>query len=279
MKILDSLQDKFTKIKPLIDDFSGNISLAIRDLNTNELLTYQEKNVMPTASTIKVLILAHLLAEIENRKYSLTDMLEMKADQQERGTGILKDFTLGTKYMVKDVAMAMMVISDNTATNMLIDLLGGVEAVNEYIQSVGLKNTELIRRVDFKETGTDARGIAVSTTEDFTKFLTDVHEGKVFSEEMKEIFDDMMSRQQDLSQFPRYLPYNPYAEELNMEQEVYIANKTGTFPGVRCDVGYAKNDQRHVVFSVFTDESDDLAFNIDNENAILIGKIGKIIME
>lgn len=276
---MSNLKSKVRKIMPLIDDFSGEISFSLKEVKTNEVVSYQEKMIRPTASVIKVLILGHLLSEVDKKHISLDEMIEMTPAQQERGTGILKDFTLGTKYKLKDVAMAMMVISDNTATNMCIDLLGGVDAVNRYIKRSGLDNTTLMNRIEFNTVGDEAAGIAVSTTEDLLFYLNEIQEKNVFSPEMTNLFFDMMSKQQDLTQFGRYIPYNPYAKELKIKQDFYLANKTGTFPGVRCDVGYAKNLKRDLIFSIFTEKSDDLRFNVDNENAILIGNIAKLIME
>lgn len=276
---MSGLSHKMVDIESLIADFSGEVSFTIKDLQSDEVISFQEKVVRPTASTIKVMILGHLLSEVDKNNLSLEQMVKMTEAQQERGTGILKEFTLGTEYVLRDVAMAMMVLSDNTATNMCIDILGGVEAVNEYIKSCGLDKTRLYNRVEFDTIGHDATKLAVSTTEEFVAYLDMIYQGQAFSKSMTDVFFDMMSRQQDLSQFARYLPYNPYAKELNLNQEYYIANKTGTFIGLRCDVGYAKNSQRHVIFAIFTEKSKDEQFNIDQENAILIGNIAKIIME
>lgn len=276
---MSGLSHKMVEIESLIADFSGEVSFTIKDLQSDEVISFQEKVVRPTASTIKVMILGHLLSEVDKNNLSLEQMVKMTEAQQERGTGILKEFTLGTEYVLRDVAMAMMVLSDNTATNMCIDILGGVEAVNEYIKSCGLDKTRLYNRVEFDTIGHDATKLAVSTTEEFVAYLDMIYQGQAFSKSMTDVFFDMMSRQQDLSQFARYLPYNPYAKELNLNQEYYIANKTGTFIGLRCDVGYAKNSQRHVIFAIFTEKSKDEQFNIDQENAILIGNIAKVIME
>lgn len=276
---MSGLSHKMVEIESLIADFSGEVSFTIKDLQSDEVISFQEKVVRPTASTIKVMILGHLLSEVDKNNLSLEQMVKMTEAQQERGTGILKEFTLGTEYVLRDVAMAMMVLSDNTATNMCIDILGGVEAVNEYIKSCGLDKTRLYNRVEFDTIGHDATKLAVSTTEEFVAYLDMIYQGQAFSKSMTDVFFDMISRQQDLSQFARYLPYNPYAKELNLNQEYYIANKTGTFIGLRCDVGYAKNSQRHVIFAIFTEKSKDEQFNIDQENAILIGNIAKIIME
>lgn len=275
---MSRLRKKMSKMMPLINGFSGEVSFSIKDVDTGEVLSFEENKIRPTASTIKVFILGHLLSEVGKKRLSLDQKVKMTAAQQSRGTGILKEFTIGTEYVLKDIAMAMMVISDNTATNMCIDILGGVEAVNRYMRSCGLEKTKLVNRVEFETIGNEAANLAVSTTEDFTYYLDKIQKGKAFSREMTELFFDIMSRQQDLSQFARYIPYNPYAKELNMEQDFYLANKTGTFTSVRCDVGYAKNSKCHVIFSVFTDKSKDLRFNIDNENAILIGRMAEIIM-
>ncbi len=265
------------QIIPLIEDFSGEVSFSIKNINSNEIINHREGEIFPTASTIKMFILGAILDEVEKGKYNLNDLIEMKGEQQAGGTGVLKEFTAGTKYTIQDVGMAMTILSDNTATNMCIDLLGGVSKVNEYIEKFDLKHTRLFNRIDFEAIGTDVNNLAVATTEEFTQYLDLVLKDKVFSNDIKEVFLKIMSRQQDLTQFARYIPYNPYAEELNMEQSVGLANKTGTFTAVRCDVGVLKVDNEEVVFSIFTKDCKDDGFNIDNEGAVFIGNIGKEI--
>lgn len=261
-------------IDPIIEKYSGRISLDIRDSEGNTLITNDENSIFPTASTIKIFILGALLEMVEAGKCSLSDEIVMKPEDQVGGSGILKEFTSGRKYPVKDVAMAMIILSDNTATNMLVDLVGGVQAVNAHIRKHGLIETKLVNKIDFEAIGDDVHNLAVATAMEFTDYLTLVVNNKVFCKELVDVWIDIMSRQQYLDQFPRYIPYNPYARELNVSQDIVVANKTGFYTGVRCDVGYLFLPQGKFIYSVLAKDSEDKSFSPENEAAITLGRIG-----
>lgn len=271
------LKECYKNILPLINEFSGDISFSIKNVHSDEKINYQEAIVFPTASTIKIFILGNLLSEIDKGNYSLTDYIKMTTDQQAGGTGVLKEFKAGTYYTIYDIAIAMTILSDNTATNMIIDLLGGVSTVNNYIEDLGYTHTKITNRADVEVLNKDASYFTVGTTEEFTQYLTLIQQNKAFSKESTLIFFKIMSKQQDLTQFPRYLPYNPYGAESNISQDVSIANKTGTYIGIRGDVGLVKIFDEEIIFSILTKDSKDSGFNIENEGSILIGKIGKEI--
>src|SRR5699024_7640648 len=124
------LEQSYPSILKLVDNFTGDVSISIKNLASEETISYRDSEIFPTASTIKTFILGNLLSEIEKGNIDLTDRVEMTKKHLAAGSGgILKEFLLGTEYTVHDLAMVMTVLSDNTATNMIIDLLGGVEVI------------------------------------------------------------------------------------------------------------------------------------------------------
>jgi beta-lactamase class A len=262
----------------LIAGFSGHLSLYAKDLSTSEAVERDADAVVPTASCIKVFILMELMRRAEAGDFTLQRSIPVVAQQQVGGSGVLKDLTAGIELPLRDVATLMIVLSDNTATNMLIDLLDRA-AINEMIRGLGLAETKLLNRVDFAAIDNDVRRFAVSTAREFAAALEQVAEGRFVSTAACATIVDIMERQQYLDLLPRFLPYNPYARELGMPRELRIANKTGFFPGVRCDTAILLLPRRTVVVAAFTHGGKDLGFSPDNEGAVFLGRIGLAIYD
>ena len=207
---------------------------------------------------------------------TLEQRIPVLAAQQVGGSGVLKDLSAGIELPLRDVGTLMIVLSDNTATNMMVDLLG-LEAINRTIRGFGLERTTLFNKVDFGAIGNDVRRFAVSTAREFGLALERIAAGTFVDGRACSTIIDIMERQQYLDLLPRYLPYNPYARELKSQQSLRIANKTGFYMGVRCDAALLFLPDRAIVAVAFTRDSQDLSFNPDNENAVFLGRVGLAI--
>ena len=104
--------------------FGGTVSVFAQNLTTGEEVAYDPDTLRPTASTIKVPILVELFNQVEQGTVSLDDRLVTNEENATKGSGILRDLRLGVDLPVEDIATLMIVVSDNQATNMMIDLLG-----------------------------------------------------------------------------------------------------------------------------------------------------------
>ena len=266
------------KLNRLIADFSGHLSLFAKDMTTGEIIERRSDEVVPTASCIKVFILMELMRRIAAGDFSLQQAIPMLPEQQVGGSGVLKDLTAGIRLPLRDVATLMIVLSDNTATNMLIDQLG-LTAINDMIRSLGLTQTALINRVDFAVIDGDVSRFAVSTAREFAAALEQVAQGTFVSRAVCETIIDVMERQQYLDLLPRLLPFSPYARELNLPRDLRIANKTGFFPGVRCDTALLMLPHRTFIVTAFTNGSRDVGFTAENEGAVFLGHIGRTVFD
>ena len=262
----------------LVADFTGQLSLYAKDLTTGEVIERRSDDVVPTASCIKVFILMELMRRVEAGDFALQEAIPMLSEQQVGGSGVLKDLTASIRLPLRDVATLMIVLSDNTATNMLIDLLG-LTAINDMIRDLGLTWTALKNRVDFAAIDGDVSRFAVSTAREFATALERVALGTFVSRAACDIIVDIMERQQYLDLLPRFLPFNPYARELNLPRDLRIANKTGFFPGVRCDTALLMLPCRTLIVTAFTNGSRDLGFTPDNEGAVFLGHVGRVVFD
>jgi beta-lactamase class A len=264
------------KLDELIAGFSGQVALYVRDLGSGETIARNQDDVFPTASTIKLFILMELIRRVEIGEFGLQQKIPVLACQQVGGSGILKDLSAGIELPLRDVGLLMIVLSDNTATNMLIDLLG-LAAINQTIRGLGLSRTTLFNRVDFEAVGDDVTRFAAGTVREFGQALELLTTGAFVSRSACDTIIGIMERQQYLDLLPRYLPYNPYARELHAAQALRIANKTGFFMGIRCDAALLFLPHTTLAAVVFTKDGKDLSFNPDNEGAVLLGRIGEAL--
>jgi beta-lactamase class A len=133
------------------------------DLETGNYLDINGDKVFPAASTIKFPILVALFEAVDSGRVKLDESLVMRRDLVASGSGVLQYQHPGLRLSVLETATKMITISDNTATNMIIDRLGGKAILNERFQSWGLKNTAIHNLLG------DFRGTNVTSSEDLVR--------------------------------------------------------------------------------------------------------------
>ncbi|PSR31588.1 MAG: hypothetical protein C7B46_16760 [Sulfobacillus benefaciens] len=129
-----------------LDAAPGRYGVFALNLVNGKSVSYHEKDVFPSASTIKVPIMIEVFRRVEEDHLSLDSLLTLRAEDQVGGSGILFDLTPGSAYSLRDLTTLMITVSDNTATNLLIDYLG-VDAVNATMRRLGAHDTVLERRL------------------------------------------------------------------------------------------------------------------------------------
>ena len=139
-------------IRPLIEAHQGDVAVMIKHLPSGASFEHNANQPMPTASLIKLPVLIKLYEAVEQAQLNLEDMIELKQEDQVPGSGILTShFSPGMKLSVRDAARLMMVYSDNTATNLVIDQVG-LPATAAMMERVGCPNTKLHSKVFKRET-------------------------------------------------------------------------------------------------------------------------------
>lgn len=269
-------------VNELANQFSGTIGMSVKEIGENKAYSYQGEKLMATASTMKVFVLGAILEEVQKGKILLEDKVQLKREDQVGGSGVLKELDPGLVMTVKDVATLMIIKSDNTATNILMDMAGGVEKINAHMVRHGIKNSRVGSKIDFEYIGNDFRKLAIASADEFVAYLEKIYQRKILSEAMTKIFFSIMGKQQYLDQVPRYIPFNPYAADLGIDEgagAVRVANKTGFTAGVRVDVGYLFRGSKALIYAVMLNDCKDESFAPDNEANLMAGKIGRIFYE
>jgi beta-lactamase class A len=218
----------------------GVMGVAIEDLDSGQTFVLRADDVFPQASSIKIAVLAELYRQSQTGGQAhLTDLYTVQAADLVPDSDIMGGLTPGvTRITNRDLATMMVAVSDNSATNVLIDHVG-MENVNKLMDSLGLSHTRLRRKMmDLKAAGEGRENI--STPREMMTLLESIYRGKVLNKDMTEDFFKMLTTHKE-SFIPRDLP-----------PDLKIANKPGELEGVRNDSGIVFAANRPYAICVMT---------------------------
>src|ERR1700677_230821 len=220
-------------------NLDGVMGVAIVDLTDGHKYLLHAKDLFPQASSIKICILAELYRQAQQGKLKLTDLYTVNAADLVQDSDIMGGLTPGvTQITLRDLATMMVAVSDNSATNVLIDRVG-MENVNTFLAAQGLHETKLLRKMmDLKAAGEGREN--VSSPIEMATLLEALYRGQILNQEMTEDFFKVLSTHKD-SWIPRDLP-----------DDLKIANKPGELEGVRNDSGVIFVDKRPYILCVMT---------------------------
>ena len=268
------MQDLEAELRRIGSSFSGKWTAAVTDLATGEHIAIDEADVMPTASLIKVPVLVSLYQAVHDGKLKLDDRTTYEQAHNCGGSGVLQHMTPGVEMSVRDAAMLMIIISDNAATNICIDL-AGLDRVNETMRALGLHNTHLFQRLGDRKAGLDARKISVSSAGDICALLTLIANHEAVSTDASEDMLRIMRRLNGRAELSRLLPWN----EMNMlpnPRENWVAEKGGAFiNGIRTGGAIFHSEKGHFAMSVFCEGGLNGRNDHEAEGNLLVGATGK----
>ena len=262
----------------LASGFSGTFGLYARHLRSGEVLEFNADERFPTASCIKVPILIEVWKQALEGRFLLDDLLELTSANMTTGTGVLLDLTPGLRMSVRDVALLMIVVSDNVATNMLIDLVG-LENVNRTLRAMGFVSTQLRGKVDWSVLDQDNYMLGVSTPREMGEIIARLAEERVLTPTACREMMSVLGRQQYTDMIGRHIPYSRYYRQRDMKQEALLASKSGGMPGVRNDIGLVTTDSGAFVFAGMTTDCADLRYGEINEASILVARSARAVYD
>src|SRR5204863_3213667 len=221
-------------------NLDGVLGVAIEDLTTGQKYLLHADEVFPQASSIKIAVLAELYHQAQQGKLKLTDLYTVQSSDLVPDSDIMGGLTPGvTRITLRDLATMMVAVSDNSATNVLIDRVGMENVNGLLLDSLGLTHTRLRRKMmDLKAAGEGRENI--STPAEMMTLLENLHRGKVLNKALTEDFFKVLCTKKD-SWIPRDLP-----------EDLKIANKPGSLEGVRNDSGVIFLENRPYILCVMT---------------------------
>lgn len=248
-------------INARLDEVSGICAAVIHDVRTQETIFRNENTVFPAASLIKLFILFEFFRQIEAGKRDGNDRVLIQESQKVSGFGILKELGSGLSVSYFDLATLMIVLSDNTATNILIDTLG-MDRINAAIADLGCSHTSLQRKMMDAEA--KQRGLDNATSpKDVFSLLKCLETGSLLSAGSRKKYIDILKKQQCNNKLPLLLP-----------EGTVMAHKTGDLPGTEHDAGILYLANGPVIIVVMTKN---LADNLDGVHCNNI--IGKLVYD
>ncbi|HTV92864.1 MAG TPA: serine hydrolase [Verrucomicrobiae bacterium] len=271
-----------TQLRTIATAYRGAVALYAIDLHSGRSVAIDADTPVPTASVIKLTVLFEALKQIQEGRKAWSDPVTLTKANQVEGSGVLALFDTPATLTLKDVLTLMIVLSDNTATNVAIDDLG-LQNIDDRIRWMGLQNTWLYKKVFLPPVAPVPAdqprfGLGKTTAREMAsvmqRFATcDLNAPDVTdppSESDRALCDvalDILKAQQDRGGIPRYLG------------DLTVANKTGALDAVRNDVGivYAKNGP--IVISAFTYDNKDQSWTPDNPGQLLIATMAKAIVD
>jgi len=281
----DSVLD--TQLQAIAAAHHGKVTLFARNLKSGQTVALLPDEPVQTASVIKLGILLDAAEQIRAGKASLDEKVVLTKANQVGGSGVLGVLDAPLDLTLRDTLILMVVLSDNTATNVNIDRLS-LAHINETIRAAGLKDTYLYKKVMVPASGPMPAdqpkfGLGKTTAREMESLMerfASCHlalDGGVARPGDTQICGamlHMLRNQQDRNSLPRYL------ETLDTsEHGSAIANKTGALNAVRNDVALIAAKAGPVVIAAFTQENKDQRWTGDNEAEQTLGKLGKAVVD
>jgi len=226
-------------IQQVDQHLDGVMGVAIEDLANGDHYFLHEDEVFAQASSIKIAVLANLYLQVQQGKLKLTDLYMVQSSDLVPDSDIMNGLTPGvTRLTLRDLATMMVAVSDNSATNVLIDRVG-MQNVNAMLDSLGLTHTRLRRMMMDLEAAKEGRE-NISTPREMMTLLDAIYQGKLLNKEFAADFFKVLSTNKD-SFIPHDLP-----------ADLKIANKPGELEAVRNDSGIVFVEARPYVICVMT---------------------------
>ena len=266
----------------------GDVALFAENLKTHETVAISPDTPVQTASVIKLAILYEALEQVRSGKAHFDDKIVLTKTDQVPGSGVLLFFDAPLTLTLKDVLTMMIVMSDNSATNLVIDHLG-LENINARIAKLGLKDTYLYKKIFTPAPAgmvmpADQKrfGLGKTTAREMTALMSKIVRCDLAEPGSPARADDtalcdvamkMLRVQFYRSAIPRYLDGMPGVTNDS------IANKTGSLDAVRNDVAAVSTKNGIVIISAFTFNNKDHSWGAEQEGELTIAKLARAIIQ
>lgn len=264
-------------IRELAAQFQGRVSLYAKNLTTGAEYDLNGSRRVNTASTIKLPILIGVYTAVAEGRAHWTDTSELTAASKVAGSGVLQEMSDGTKLPLRDLVRYMILLSDNTGTNLVLDHVNG-NAVNAAMAKLGIEQTRSLRKIlkgsnpeGVSDAGRDpansAFGIGVATPREMVRLLELLNNGQIVSREASAEMLSIMKKQIWRDGIPRYL------------DPIEVADKNGALDRLRSDVGIVFAKAAPIAIAITCDEMPKSDWSADNPGNLFIAQASKLLVQ
>jgi beta-lactamase class A len=274
--------DLASRVDVLIAPFQGTVMLYAKNLRTGRDFARGADTKVRTASTIKLPILCALESMVASGKVRWDERIVLKADDKVTGSGVLGNLADGTDLTMRNLAILMIIVSDNTATNLILDRITA-DSVNEYLDTIGLSSTRANRKVrgdgtKLKEPTGWSRaglleenkkyGLGVTTPHEMVHLLEMLEQGRIVNADVSKDVLEIMKMQQVRDGIARHAP-----------EDLVIASKSGSLDALRSDVGIVYTTGGPIALAITVDDMPITDYSPDNVGDKLIWELGEVLIE
>ena len=269
-------------MKARISDFKGRVSLYAKNLDSGTTYEISGDEPVRTASTIKLPIMVACYWEVKDGKLDLSEPLTLAEGEKVSGSGILQDLTAGDRFPIRDLIDLMIVLSDNTATNTILNRVPG-NTVNARMAQLGLSQTRVMRKIlgdrnNLKPTPSGISdegakpenkkwGIGRSTPHEMVIILEKLYRGELVDKKSSDEMITILKRQRDQNALGRDM------------QDIDIAHKSGALDALRSDVGIIYSKHGAIAMAITIDNMPVPNWTPDNPGDLLIASLSEILAD
>lgn len=268
------------EIKKLEQEFGGHLGVMAKNLATGDVVAYRADERFPTASAIKFPMMTAFFHLVDQKKIDPQEKVVLHDRDKKQGSGILQLLSEGSSLTLLDAVRLMITLSDNTATNLVLDRLsdthdGRMSVVNDFMVAQGLKNTRILNRLYSKETKKLTPegiryGIGVATPEDIVILLESLFKGTLADSSSCKAMLEILKQQSYRDMIPRFLPDHACTY-------LDVANKTGGVNETKVDVGLVFSDKVNYAVAIFVDKHPDHREGPENQAVLLAANVSRAI--
>ena len=274
------------RITARLTSFAGRMGVAAVHLDTGETISVAADERFPTASAIKTAVMVEVFHQIAAGRIRKDQLLTLTDEVKVGGSGVLHSLRAGGQHSVGDLLYLMIALSDNTATNMLIGLVG-TRAVDDRMVAYGLPHTRLYRPT-FRGGHPDVFpeeerefGLGSSTPRETARLMETIARGKAVSKDASEEMAAILGKQQNYDMIPRLLPLDDtvtYAGKSGQDDEKR-ADAAGVKGAVRVDSGIITTPTGRYVIAIFARRVKDARWTVDNDALVTGAEVARMVFD
>ena len=261
------------QVKPIVASFKGKVSLFAKNLDTGETYALNADERVRTASTIKIAVMIEAFARVAEGKAKWTDEVVLTKEKKVSGSGILFELSDGLKLTLRDAVTLMMLVSDNTATNLVLDVLT-TDAVNARMESLGFKQIKIMRKVGSggesaagKDPENKKYGLGMATPREMVLVMEKLERGEIVSPAVSKEMIELMKREQDRNAIGRSL------------WNVPMASKYGALDRLRSAIGILYTKNGRIAMAISCDDMPEIMWSVDNPAYLLMSRLSEVLVD
>lgn len=260
------------QVKNRVGAFKGRVSLFAKNLDTGQTYALNADERVRTASTIKIAVMVEAFARVAEGRVKWTDPVVLTKEIKYGGSGILYELSDGLRLTFRDAVNLMMLISDNTATNLVLDVLT-TDAVNARMESLGFNQIKIMRKVGSggeskagKDPDNKRFGLGSATPREMVLLLEKLERGEVISLSGSKEMIDLMKREQNHYAIGRSLWNLP------------MATKYGALDRLRSSIGIIYSKKGKIAMAISCDDMPEIMWSVDNPAYLLMSDLSELLV-